>query len=189
MNLNKNKIKYFAFGLWLVFLLGSVYTYFFNNNLLQSQFFSIFGSSLALGYLVFLLAGCLRGFTLIPVTYLIVIGVFFIPSWPLYIMIIMGVLVSSVCVYYFSEYLNFDQYFETKYPERIKQIKEFLSKNELPVVAIWSFMPFLPTDLICYVCGTLKIDIRKFLLGIFIGEGVSCAIYVFVGKEILNWFI
>lgn len=161
--------------------------YFFNSQFLQTKFFGIFGSSLFLGYLVYLLAGALRGFTLIPITYFILVGIVLLPPWPLYILTMIGVLISSACVYYFSEYLDFDTYFEARYPKHIKKIKEILTKNELPIVTVWSFMPFLPTDLICYVCGTLEVDIRKFLLGVFMGEGVSCAIYIFLGKEILNY--
>ena len=160
--------------------------YFFDSGVIQSKFEMIFGSSVILGYSVFLLASCLRGFTLLPVTYFIVIGIILLPQWPLYIMTMIGVLISSACVYYFSEYLNFDEYFEMKHPKQIAELKNFLAKNELPIVIGWSFMPFLPTDLICYVCGSLEIDIRKFLLGVFVGEGISCAIYIFLGKEIIS---
>lgn len=101
-------------------------------------------------------------------------------------MTMIGVVVSSASVYYFSEYLNFDEYFEANHKGQIDKIKRVISKNELPIVITWSFMPFLPTDLICYVCGTLDIDIRKFLLGVILGEGVAVALYIFLGKEILN---
>ena len=187
MSFNNKKVKYGVIFLWLLFFCLSLYTYFFDSNFLQNKFFHIFGSSFILGYAIFLLAGCLRGFTLIPVTYFIFAGIVLLPPWPLYIFIMIGVLVSSTCVYYFSEYLNFDQYFESKYPRQIKKLKEILTKNELPIVTVWSFMPFLPTDLICYVCGALEVDIKKFLFGVVLGEGVSCAIYIFLGKELLQY--
>ncbi len=183
---SKNKIKYSIISVWVVFILGSLYFYFFDNNFLSSKFESISGSSIILGYIIFLIAGCLRGFTLIPVTYFIFAGVLLFPFWPLYMMILIGVFASSICVYYFSHYLDFDSYFEKKYPKQIEKIKDVLKRHELPIVIFWSFAPFLPTDLICYVCGTLKIDVRKFILGVMIGEGVSCLGYVFIGKQILN---
>ena len=98
-----------------------------------------------------------------------------------------GVFVSSLFLYYFSEYLNFDEYFEEKHGKQIEKIKSVITKNELPIVVTWSFIPFLPTDLICYVCGTLDIDVKKFIFGVLLGEGVACAIYIFLGKEILNF--
>ena len=187
MKLNKSMIKYGVIAIWLLFFSVCLYGYFFDKDIIQSKFTAIFGTSYALGYMVYLLAGCLRGFTLIPITYFIVVGIILLPPWPLYILTIIGVLVSSTCIYYFSEYLDFDKYFESKHAKQIDKIKNVLSKNELLIVTTWSFMPFLPTDVICYVCGTLEVPIKKFLFGVLLGEGVSCAIYIFLGKEILSY--
>ncbi len=181
------RIKYFIYAIWILFLVSSLYLYFFNGGVIEERLSAIFGSSALLGYGIYLLAGSIRGFTLIPVTYFIIVGILLLPPWPLYILTMTGVLISSACIYYFSEYLNFDQYFESKHPKQIAKIKEVLTKNELPIVITWSFMPFLPTDLICYVCGALEVDIKKFLLGVLLGEGISCAIYIFLGKEILSF--
>lgn len=187
MNFGKTNIKYIFITIWIGLLASSLYSYFFIPDFFQSHFTLLAGKSVVLMYIIYLIACCLRGFTLIPITYFIIVGVLIIPPLPLYIITLIGVICSSACVYYFSEYLNFDEYFEKKHSKYITKIKSLLEKNELPIVIIWSFMPFLPTDLICYVCGTLRINIKKFLLGVVIGEGVSCAIYIFFGKEILNY--
>jgi uncharacterized membrane protein YdjX (TVP38/TMEM64 family) len=187
MKLGKDKIKYAIYFLWLLLLTTSLYFYFFASDAIQAKLSGIFGSSLVLGYIVYLIASCLRGFTLIPITYFIVAGVILLPPLPLYIITMIGVAVSSASVYYFSEYLKFDEYFEKRYPKQIHSLKNFLTKNELPIVIGWSFAPFLPTDLICYVCGAMEIDIKKFLFGVMVGEGISCAIYIFLGKEILSF--
>jgi uncharacterized membrane protein YdjX (TVP38/TMEM64 family) len=187
MTFGKNKIKYFVYMVWFILLATSFYFYFFASDAIQTKLSGIFGSSLILGYFIYLLASCLRGFTLIPITYFIVAGVILLPPMPLYILTMIGVMVSSASVYYFSEYLNFDEYFEKKHPKQIQSIKNFLTKNELPIVIGWSFAPFLPTDLICYVCGAMEIDVKKFLFGVMVGEGISCAIYIFLGKEILSF--
>ena len=76
--------------------------------------------------------------------------------------------------------------FDTKYKKTIDKIKINLAKYELPVIIFWSIAPVLPTDLICYIAGTLRINIYKCLLGIFIGEGFICAVYIFGGKFLLN---
>lgn len=171
--------------LWVVVFVAALYSYFFDKNFLRTEFLNLFGSSLIIAYVVYLIFCCLRGFTLIPVTYFIVAGLVLFPTWPLYLATMIGVMVSSLCVYYFSKYLNFDEYFESKYSTRIGQIKTFLSKNEIVVVSFWSAAPFLPTDLICYVCGTLEVDVRKLMLGVLVGEGVMCFVYIFFGKEVL----
>ena len=187
MTEKKNKLKYVVTALWVTFFCVSLYLYFFQSEFLKSRLFDISGTSLMLAYGIYLIASCLRGFTLIPVTYFLVVGIVLFPPWPLFILTMIGALVSSASVYYFSEYLNFDEYFEKNHGKQIKRIKDFLAKNELAIVTFWSFAPFLPTDLICYVCGTLEIDIRKFLFGVFLGEGAACAVYIFLGKEILSF--
>ncbi|KND47840.1 MAG: hypothetical protein AB201_02925 [Parcubacteria bacterium C7867-006] len=185
--MDKTKIKYAVYAIWFLMIGVSLYYYFFAGSVIRTEFSRIFGSSLVLGYFVYLLAGCLRGFTLIPITYLIVVGILFLPPLPLYFLTMIGVFVSSLSIYYFSEYLNFDEYFEKKHPKQIQSIKNFLVKNELPIVVGWSFAPFLPTDLICYVCGAMEINVKKFIFGVIVGEGISCAIYIFLGKEIIGF--
>jgi uncharacterized membrane protein YdjX (TVP38/TMEM64 family) len=66
-------------------------------------------------------------------------------------------------------------------------LRALLARRELPIVITWSFFPFAPTDLVCYVCGTLKIDVRKCLFGVTLGEGAICAVYVAVGGQALRW--
>ncbi len=187
MDSRTSKIKYFIISLWVVLLFVSIYSYFFHGGFAQSQLLAIFGSSVLLGYAVYFVASCLRGFTLIPVTYFILAGIVFFPPWPLYVLTMVGVMFSSASVYYFSKFMHFDEYFEAKHKKQIQQIKSFIVKNELPVVIVWSFTPFLATDLICYVCGALEINVKKFLFGVVVGEGISCAIYIFLGKEILGF--
>ena len=97
-----------------------------------------------------------------------------------------SVVVSSTCVYYFSEYLNFDEYFEKKHAQSLAKLRGALVRNEFLIVMGWSAMPFLPTDLICYVCGALEVDIKKFLLAVLIGEGITCAVYIFLGEELFR---
>ncbi len=180
------KVKLYIFGAWFLIFLASLYFYFFEESVITQKFTAIFATSSLAGYGIFFILSSLRGFTLIPVTYFIVVGLVFINPVPLFIMTIIGVIISSTCLYYFSEYLNFDEYFETNHKKQIDKIKNVITKNELPIVITWSFMPFLPTDLMCYVCGTLDIPYKKFILGVLIGEGVACAIYIFLGKEILS---
>lgn len=186
MKENSTKTKYFIMLVWGTILFFAAYIYFFDSTAINSVFNIVSGKSLILGYLLYLLVGCLRGFTLIPITYFILIGIFLFPPLPLYILTIVGMVVSSLSIYYFSEYMNFDEYYENKYPDQILRIKNFLSRNQMPVIIFWSFAPFLPTDLICYVCGSMQINVRKFIFGVLLGEGVSSGLYIFFGKEFLS---
>jgi len=174
-------------GIWLVVLISVLYTYFFHQTFLQEQFTRIAQTSIVLAYVVLFVIGSLRGFVLIPATYLIVLGLLFFPPWPLYFVIVAGIMVSSVCVYYFSEFLHLDLLFEKKYHRQVAWVRRGLQKYELPIIIGWSACPVLPTDLICYICGTLRVNMPKFLLGLFIGETVMCAVYIFVGHRIMEY--
>jgi uncharacterized membrane protein YdjX (TVP38/TMEM64 family) len=181
--------KHVVFVVWLAVIGTALYFYFFKNDVLQAETTRLLGLPLAWRYAIILVLGCLRGFTFIPVTYLIILSLVILPPTPAYILIIAGVMVTSTCIYYFSEYLGLANYFERKYPAKIKKLKSTVSKNELPIIITWSFLPITPTDVICYVCGALEIDIRKFWLGILLGEGIMCAVYIYAGKELLAFIL
>jgi uncharacterized membrane protein YdjX (TVP38/TMEM64 family) len=181
--------KKVIFWIWITALVSVLYLYFFKNELLKNGINHVMGAPLAWRYVIYLALGCIRGLTLVPVTYLIILGLVFLPAGPAYILTVAGVMVASASIYYFSDYLGLANFFERTYPKQISKLKKSMAKNELPIVITWSFLPITPTDLICYVCGSLRVDVRKFLLGVFIGEGISCAIYIFAGKGILLFLL
>ena len=132
---------------------------------------------------VYLIINCLRGFTFIPVTYTMILGLVFLPAPAVYILTIVGVGTSATSIYYFSEYLSLGNYFKQNYPTVIAKLTNILKKYELPIITVWSFLPFLATDAMCYVCGTLRINFKKFIIGVLLGEGVFCALFIFLGKD------
>ena len=191
-----------VFTLWMVILATALYGYFFHRDALQRllgelsasrpSFDVAQGAPRASGraswiYAVYLALGCLRGFTLIPATYLVVAGMLVLPPVPLYLLTVVGIIVSSAAVYYFAEAMQFDKFFEKRYAPQVARLRALMTKRELPIVIIWSFFPIAPTDLICYVCGALKVDLKKCLFGVTLGEGTICAIYIFLGGQALSW--
>ena len=119
------------------------------------------------------------GLTVIPSTPFAVAGVLLFPPVTAYIINLIGIITSSVVVYYFTKYLRLDIWLESKYPAKIEKIKKALLKKELPIIAGWSFFPLVPTDLIIYVSSTLRIPFWKCALGVIIGEGTLNAFYIF----------
>lgn len=180
------KIRAVVLFIWLLGIGVALYSYFFKPDFLERYMVLLFGSPLVVGYVFYLLLGVLRGFTLIPVTYFIILGLLVFPPLPLYILTVIGVLISSATIYHFSDFLNLDALFEKKYAKQIASLKAKHQNNELPIIIGWSLFPFAPTDVICYVCGALQVDFKKLLLGVFIGEGIACAIYIFLGKEFIT---
>jgi uncharacterized membrane protein YdjX (TVP38/TMEM64 family) len=177
-----------ALGLWLVLLGVCLYAYLFHHDgLLGAAAVASRRSTLSL-YGLYLALGCIRGFTLVPATYLLVAGMLILPPGPLYLVTMIGIVVSSTAVYYFAEGMGFAGLFERRYAARTEQLRRLLGRRELPIVIAWSFFPIAPTDLICYICGALRVDVRTCVLGVAIGEGAICGIYVVLGAGVMSWF-
>lgn len=184
--LQNKAVRYALFALWLLIVGGALYLYFFEREFVERQLQSALSTSLVVGSIVYILIGSFRAFTLVPATFLLLIGLPFFQ--PLYLLIItmVTVVVSSSIVYFFAEALHMDEYFEKHHPKQIKKLKQLLTRYQLPIIIGWSFMMFLPTDLICYVCGTLRINFPKFIGGVIIGEGLVYAIYIYAADYFLR---
>ena len=88
-----------------------------------------------------------------------------LPPLPLYALTVAGIIVSSTAVYYFAEAMRFDGSSSAATAPQVARLRALMTRRELPIVIAWSFFPIAPTDLVCYVCGALKVDLRKCLLG------------------------
>jgi uncharacterized membrane protein YdjX (TVP38/TMEM64 family) len=174
-------------SLWMTLVGFALYAYVAERELLQRLALQFVDAPPSWAYAAYLFLGCVRGFTLVPATYLVVAGMLVLPPVPLYGLTLIGIAVSSTAVYYFAESMQFDRFFERRYPEQVRRLRALIVRRELPIVMAWSFFPIAPTDLVCYVCGALKVDLRTCLLGVTLGEGAICAIYIFVGQQALAW--
>src|SRR5205823_14723792 len=86
----------------------------------------------------YLALGCVRGFTLVPATYLVLAGMLVLPPVPLYALTLGGIIVSSAAVYYFAEAMRFDRFFERRYAPQVSRLRALLRRRELPIVVAWS---------------------------------------------------
>lgn len=184
--LENRAVRFALLALWLLIVGGALYLYFFERAFIQRELQSAFSTSMVVGSIVYILLGSFRAFTLVPATFLLLIGLpFFPPLWLLIITMATVVVSSSIC-YFFAEALHMDEFFERKHPKQIRRLKDLLQRYQLPIIIGWSFMMFLPTDLICYVCGTLRINFPKFIVGLLIGEGSVYAIYIYAADYFLR---
>src|SRR5688572_22722251 len=170
--------------IWFALAAGALYLYFFQRDAIQRELNSAFSTSMFVAGAIYLALGAVRAFTLIPSTYLVVAALPFMPPWPLLVLTLAGILISSAIIYWFAESLKLEELFERgKHKAHVDKLRALLQRHELPVIIGWSFFPLAPTDLICYVCGVLKVNFPKFLLGVIIGEGAICALYIFAGDS------
>ena len=184
--LQNKAIRYSLFAMWLCIVGGALYLYFFEREFVQTQLRGALSTSMVIASIVYILLGSFRAFTLVPATFLLVVALpFFPPLWLLVVTMIAVVISSSIC-YFFAEALHMDEFFEKNHPQQIRKLKELLARYQVPIIIGWSFMMFLPTDLICYVCGTLRINFTKFIVCLLIGEGSVYAIYIYAADYFLR---
>lgn len=171
--------------IWVVVVAAALYLYFFKRQFVQSELQGALSTSTVIAAVVYVVLGSLRALTLVPATFLLLIAMPFFPPVLLMALTLPGIAVSSSICYFFADALRMDEVFERRYPEQIKTLTRLLQRYPLSITIGWSFMLFLPTDLICYVCGSLRINYAKFIIGVLIGEGTVYAIYVYLGTRIL----
>ena len=127
----------------------------------------------------------LRGFTLLPSTPLVIAGTILFPEQPVAVVAVslIGIILSSTMIYYFSDLLGFTDFFENRYPDFIHRTKRRLDHPAgFAFVSIWAFFPLVPTDAVCYAAGTSKMKFWKFILAITIGELALVGAYVYSGN-------
>jgi uncharacterized membrane protein YdjX (TVP38/TMEM64 family) len=173
-------------GLWALCAAGFAFLYYRYSHAWGSEIGGLAMSSAWLAYAIYVLLGAVRGFAFIPVTNLLVLAIPIFPPVPLLAMTLLGIAISSASIYAFASSLKLGEYFERKHAEHAQRVRTALQKNPTAIVTAWSFLPIVPTDLICYVCGVMKISFPRFLFGILVGEGAICAIYVFAGSNLLD---
>jgi len=140
-------------------------------------------------WLVYLAMSALRGITLLPSTPLVIAGAIIFPDqlfW-VFVVSITGITLSSTMIYYFSEFLGFDEFFENKNPALSEKLKRNLERPlGFLFVAGWAFFPIVPTDLVCYLAGTIRMSFIKFIAAILVGESILCYFYIFLGGSLIN---
>ena len=138
-------------------------------------------------WLLYLAMSSLRGFTLLPSTPFVLAGTVLFPEQPVTVLAVslMGIFISSSLIYFFSGALGFSDYFERRSSKLAGEIR---AKLERPAgaffVALWAFFPAVPTDVVCYVAGTIRMSFPRFILAVLAGEMVLCAAYVFIGSSV-----
>jgi uncharacterized membrane protein YdjX (TVP38/TMEM64 family) len=182
----KKRTPLLRIAVWVLFVAAFVVLYSRESEIWGAEAGGLPLSSAFLAAGLYLVLGALRGFALIPVTNLILIAIPVFPPMELFTLTVIGVVISSACIYAFAGSLGLSEYFDRKHAEKTARVRAALQRNPTMIVATWSFLPIAPTDLICYVCGAMRISFTRFLVGLLIGEGTICALYIFGGHSLLE---
>ena len=172
--------------LWALLLIYFIYRYIQNPNIFSVEYLKDFISSYKGQILiVYILLSLVRGFFLIPSTPFVIVGVLLFPDKLFMVLLIsmMGIMLSATALYYFSDMLGFSEHLEKKYPEKVLKWKNKLQSSKATYLVLgWSFFPLVPTDIICYVAGIIKMPYKYMFTGVFIGELILVSFYVYSGS-------
>ena len=183
-------IKKIIIGLWLVFILSCLVAYICNPAWFSPKNIAKFLSNYqGQVLLIYLFVSIIRGFSLLPSTPFVIAGTLLFPSEPgiVFWVSILGITLSSSLIYFFSDYLGFSDFFEKRFPKKIKKIKNILEKPYgVFFIFFWSVFPFVPTDLISYVAGSMKLNFWKFIVPLFLGECLLVGSIVYMSSFFLD---
>ena len=177
--------------LWLVLVavLGGLLL--FNPEWLTRETIASFLDGLgALALLVYVFLSLSRAVLMIPCTPFVLGGAIAFPEQLALVWLISlaGVVAGAFLVYSFPSFGNYDEYLENKYPDKIALLgKQIHGPWSFWIIAGWSFFPLVPTDLICYVSGVVKLRFRKLMIPLLAGEIPLVTAYVFLGAGIGEW--
>ena len=177
--------------LWLllVAILGGLLLLFpdWLNRESIAGFLNSLGALALLGYIVLSLT---RAALMIPCTPFVLAGGIAFPEFllPVWVISLAGVVVGAFLVYSFPSFGKYDEFLEQKYPDKIAMLdRQIHGPWAFWIIAGWSFFPLVPTDLICYVSGVVKLRFRKLITALLVGEVPLVTAYVFLGAGIGEW--
>lgn len=185
--------KRIIFALWIGLLLCCIGYAFYNPTFFTAEglraFFQQFEQHILL---IYILLSLVRGLALFPSTPFVIAGSLLFPQQSLLVVVIsmIGILFSAVLLYYFSQFMGFDAFFQRKFPKQILKVRKRLNhRYGFFYVLGWAFFPLVPTDIVCYVAGTIRMNIASFLAAIFLGELILVNLYVYGSSFLFAWLV
>ena len=174
---------------WICIIAICVTIYLIDSSIFSNDTIAAFISKFS-GYAwtTYFLIHLFRGFVLLPSTPLVFAGVILFPDYLIWVLALslLGIIGSSLLIYFFSDKLGFSSFFDSE-SRKLRVVKEKLSgKNGYIYILLWSFIPIVPTDVICYVSGALRIKLPIFVTSLFLGELILCSIYIFGASYFIN---
>jgi uncharacterized membrane protein YdjX (TVP38/TMEM64 family) len=184
------RIQLFALAIWLLATLSALSLYIFYPEQFTAEAIRGFlASAQGAMFGFFVLVSLVRGIFLIPSTPIVLAGALLFPEmqWTVFLVSLAGVLAGGTYIYFFTEFLGLDDFFQRRFAKRYAHAKRGMARYGIWIVILWSFFPIVPTDLISYVAGMTRMPYWKYALGLMIGEIPLVALYVFTGMALGEW--
>ena len=174
---------------WIVLILITVTLFLiYPDSFTADSLKTILNDNSSLILLAFIVLSCIRALFFLPSTLFVLMGTVLYPDEPVFVLFVsmIGILIGASLVYKAASILTPEQLFSGKNLTRMEGVRSKMEKYGFSIVLLWSFFPAVPTDLICYVAGTIKMSFWKFILAVFLGEIVLVSIYIWSGKSIIE---
>ncbi len=182
-------IKRWLLALWVLTFLSVFWWYLYNPSFFTAASLQVFLESFwGFLLLVYFILSALRWFTLIPSTPFVLVGLLLFPGnlFFVYGISMMGILLSATMIYFFSKEMGFEQLLMKNHESLIKKCEYWTEQYGFLAVFIWSFLIIVPTDVICYMAGILRMNYYKFIAAVALWEGIICIILIFWGDTIVK---
>ena len=128
-----------------------------------------------------------RGFALIPVTNLVVLAIPIFPPVPLFVLTFIGIVISSASIYAFAGSLKLGEYFERKHARAdTERVRAALQRNPTAIVDGMELLADRADRSHLLRLRRHEDLVRPLHVGVLVGEGAICAIYIFAGSSLLD---
>ena len=184
------RIRLIALVLWAASVAALSALYVLRPDLLEPERVAAVlrgsGQPVLLGYVAL---NVVRAFTLVPATVLVVAGTLLFPDRPWFVTgsALGGAVVSALLIYYFFDFLGLGDLFERRHAARVRRLEARMARRGgFWLVAGWSAFPFTPTDVICYVAGTLRMPVARFAAAVALGKLPIVVFYVWATRTLVG---
>jgi len=174
--------------IWGALVVGALLLWIARPELFTGE--SVAGSIARMGawsFAGYVVVSLFRGVLLMPSTPVVFAGGILFPGflWLVLLVSMVGIVFSATLLYRFPGYGGYDQWLEARHPERLANFRVHLTKPRAQwFVALWAFTPVVPTDLICYAAGLVRMPFQRMILGIVIGELPLVTAYLIMGSRL-----
>ena len=183
--IQKPETKKVVFGLWIGLVVTAIVFYFIFPKEFTAKGIKEFVAQFnTVAIVVYIIISLIRGLFLIPSTPFVLAGALLFPDnlFLVFVISIFGILGSGTFIYHAARFLDFGE----KKDKKINKINEKIRKHGFWIVLGWAFFPIVPTDLICYVAGRMRMNFWKYIAALFIGEAVLIALYLYLSQYFLG---
>jgi uncharacterized membrane protein YdjX (TVP38/TMEM64 family) len=177
---------------WGLIIVSVLLFYFTNREYFSATFFKEFvGTNINSLVISYILISFIRAAFFLPSTIFIIMGSVLFPQYPFFVIIVsmIGILIGSSFIFRAADFLAPEELLSKTNLNKMNIVHNKMEKYGFWIVLLWSFFPIVPTDLICYVAGTIKMTYWKFILAVFIGELILVNIYVWTGKSLFEFLM